>query len=54
MKVSISQYDRVISFEDVNGDEYDIDEFVERIVRPMMLAMEYDQEQVDDRLDLLP
>ena len=52
MKVSITSYERTITFEDPNGDEYDIDEFVERVVRPIMLAIEYDQHQVDDRLGL--
>ncbi len=52
MKLSVTQYDKTITFEDPEGDEYTIDEFIEHLVVPLMCAMEYDQSSILKRLDI--
>ena len=52
MKLTVTQYDKIITFEDPKGDEYTIDEFIELLVVPLMCAMEYDQSSVRKRLDV--
>ena len=47
MKLSVTQYDRIITIEDKNGDSMNLPDLHENMIRPLLLGMEFHPNTVD-------